>query len=178
MAAWLQSEGHSKTFFEVSLNVSLLLASLFLAAGVFHSRLPSEQASGRVSGPQRGTKLEIPGVNWSGSRQTLVLALSTHCRFCAGSAGFYRQAGHLAKANVVRIVAVLPEPTNEASLYLERLEVPVSLVTQVPLGRLHVSATPTLMIVNSEGEITDSWIGQLTPNLEKEVMSKLRAFRE
>jgi hypothetical protein len=71
------------------------------------------------------------------------------------------------------IVAVLPQPTDEARTYLLNLGVPILVVKQAPLACVSVSATPTLMMVNSEGVVTDSWTGQLSPEFEKEVISKL-----
>jgi len=68
---------------------------------------------------------------------------------------------------------VLPQPVNEARSYLDNLGVQIAVVEQAPLASVGVTATPTLIMVNSEGVITDSWIGQLPPELEKEVISKL-----
>jgi hypothetical protein len=107
------------------------------------------------------------------SRRTVVLALSTYCRYCTASADFYKRLQVLANERAIAIVAVLPQPADEGKSYLERLGIPISVVKHASLDTLHVSATPTLMLVDSEGQITDSWVGRLPPSLEAEVISKI-----
>ncbi|MDQ3750112.1 MAG: hypothetical protein M3367_14050 [Acidobacteriota bacterium] len=46
-------------------------------------------------------------------------------------------------------------------------------VKQASLDSLQVDGTPTLLLVNDKGEITNSWIGKLPPNKEAEVINKL-----
>lgn len=75
-------------------------------------------------------------------------------------------------------MAVLPQPIDEAQSYLEGLHVPIDVVRQSTLSSVYASATPTLMILNSEGKVTDSWVGQLSPKFEEEVISRLYANAE
>jgi len=104
-------------------------------------------------------KIKISEVQWSNSQRTILLALSTHCHFCTASGDFYKRLQEAARAHGVLIVAVLPQPTDEARSYLENLGVSTAVVKQAPLASVSVSATPTLMMVNSDGMVTDSWIG-------------------
>lgn len=89
------------------------------------------------------------------------------------SGDFYKRLQKVARTRGVPIVAVLPQPTDEARSYLEKLGVPIAVVKQAPLDSLSVSATPTLMMINPEGVVTNSCIGQLSAKIEKEVISKL-----
>jgi len=43
-----------------------------------------------------------------------------------------------------------------------------------PLRSLGVTATPTLLLVDTRGIVKKAWIGQLTPALEKEVVDAAR----
>jgi predicted DNA-binding ribbon-helix-helix protein len=159
---------------EIGLNVLILAACIAVILGVTYSRLgPGRIPQSAPPIPPKGTKIEISGVEWSNSQRTIVLALSTHCRFCTASGKFYKRLQEVAESRGVPIVAVLPEPTDESKSYLENLHIPIAVVRQSPLAGVHVSATPTLMIVSSEGKVTDSWAGQLSPRLEEEVISKL-----
>ena len=40
----------------------------------------------------------------------------------------------------------------------------------VPLEKLKIDATPTLLLVDRNGKVVDAWIGMLSPRQELEVM--------
>jgi hypothetical protein len=46
-------------------------------------------------------------------------------------------------------------------------------VMQASLGDIGVHGTPTLLLVNKEGVVTNAWRGKLSPDKELEVMSRL-----
>jgi hypothetical protein len=46
-------------------------------------------------------------------------------------------------------------------------------VKQVPLNTLGVRATPTLLLVNDTGVVTDVWVGRLQPDQEAQVLTAL-----
>jgi hypothetical protein len=176
MTSWGQNQNRSsfRRGVETGLNALIMLACLALVVGVVYINLrPSRSPQSSLAVLPKRAKLKISGVEWSDSQRTIVLALSTHCHFCTASGDFYKRLQGVARARGVPIVAVLPQPTDEARSYLQNLGVPITVVKQAPLDSLSVSATPTLMVVNSEGVVTDSWIGQLSPKIEKEVISKL-----
>jgi hypothetical protein len=47
--------------------------------------------SSRKRSIEPGTKISLPGIDWSKSDRTLLLALSTTCHFCTESAPLYQQ---------------------------------------------------------------------------------------
>ena len=106
---------------------------------------------------QPGTKLSLTGIDWSKNGQTLLLALSTTCHFCSESGPFYRQIVKERSTNT-RVVAALPQSISESKNYLDGLGVSVDLVTQVPLTSAGVRATPTIILVDENGVVMDSWL--------------------
>jgi hypothetical protein len=72
------------------------------------------------------------------------------------------------------LVAVLPQATEEGKRYLEGLGVDVNEIRQSSLSEIKVTGTPTLMLVNSDGIVTDSWVGKLPADQEADVLSKVR----
>jgi hypothetical protein len=46
-------------------------------------------------------------------------------------------------------------------------------VKQVPLNTLGVRGTPTLLLVNDAGVVTDVWTGKLQPDQEAQVLAAL-----
>ena len=88
------------------------------------SKSSASSASRRPS-IQAGTKVSLPGIDWSKSTRTVVLALSTTCHFCSESAPFYQELQQQ-KPNSVRLVAVLPQPVEDSRNYLNKLGVSVT----------------------------------------------------
>jgi hypothetical protein len=69
---------------------------------------------------------------------------------------------------------VVPESVSEGRSYLERLGVPFTQVVHGSLSSLHVSGTPTAMLIDSRGEIKNFWPGKLDSTQEQDLMSSLR----
>jgi hypothetical protein len=163
-----------KRIVEVAVNAATLVLCCVLIVAVIYSHVaPQKSASGSSLPSLRGIQIDMPGVAWGDTRHTVVLVMSVHCRFCTASADFYRRLQEVAVKRGVPIIAVLPQPVDEARTYLANLHIPISVIKQQSLASLSVPGTPTLMIVGPDGKLTDSWTGQLSPDVEKEVLSKL-----
>ncbi|HLG17506.1 MAG TPA: hypothetical protein VJH03_23885 [Blastocatellia bacterium] len=125
--------------------------------------------------PPAGTKIFLPGVSWDQSERTLLLVLSTDCRFCAESADFYRRlAQETAASPSTRLMAVFSQDTEGARKYLSKLDVPVNDVKQSPLSSVGVRGTPSLLLVDNSGAVTESWFGRLSAAKETEVLNRLK----
>jgi hypothetical protein len=119
----------------------------------------------------QGKKVDghLVGVDWAKNHRTLVMAISTACHYCKDSVPFYHT---LTTAGAdVKIVAVLPQSVTEGQQYLSNGGVHVDDVKQVPLNSLGVTGTPTLMLVNDAGVVTDIWVGKLQPDQETKVLA-------
>ena len=73
----------------------------------------------------------------------------------------------------VKLVAVLPQPVAEAQRYLSGGGVHVDDIKQISLNTLGVSGTPTLLLVNDVGVVTDVWADKLRPDQEVQVLTAL-----
>ena len=113
------------------------------------SKSPASGASRRPS-IQAGTKVSLPGIDWSKTDHTLLLALSTTCHFCTESAPFYQQLQR-EKKDDMHLVALLPQPLQESRTYLDKLGIKVDDVAQSPLNSVGVSGTPTLLLIDNQG---------------------------
>jgi hypothetical protein len=123
------------------------------------------------TGPAQGTQLSVPGVTWSDSEETVVLALSDKCKYCTESAPFYKQlAAQIAQRSGVRVLAVFPQEPNAGKKYLDDLGISVGDVKQATLDSIGVRATPTLLIVDKSGTVKQSWVGLLKGDRETEVL--------
>jgi redoxin len=121
-----------------------------------------------------GKKISLPDTNFEKNGQTLLLALSTGCHFCTESAPFYKElVQKRAKQGNIHLIAVLPQPVDASRKYLNDLGITVDDVKQLQPTSIGVDGTPTLLLVNKDGVVTDSWRGKLPPEKEREVMARL-----
>lgn len=167
---------------ETSANVAILIVSILLCVVLVRTYLapaPAPNPAGMPTeiseGVKRGDVVALTGIDWQKSGKTLLLALSTTCHFCTRSGPFYQR---LAKEHGdARLVALVPQSSEEGRAYLKGLGVDVDDVRQTSLGELGVSGTPTLILVDGEGVASEVWVGALSPDKEEEVVSRFRAER-
>jgi hypothetical protein len=159
---------------ELLANIAIIVVALLLC-GVLVKRylLPAQPGpeTPEAARVKPGTKLSSPGLDWSKSEKTLLLVLSTDCRYCTESAPFYhRLAEQRAGRQDVRLIAVLPQGVGEAQQYLGQLNIRVDEVTQAAPGAFYARATPTLIVVDKTGSVVESWVGKLPAEQEAEVV--------
>ena len=173
---------------EVLANIAVVIASVVLCTVLAKNYLfsPNKQSAvaatappvSQVASPSRkrsiepGTKVSLPGIDWSKSNRTVVLALSTGCHFCSESAPFYQKLQQQ-NPNNVRLVAVLPQSVEDGRNYLIKLGVSLNDIVQAPLASVGVSGTPTLLLINHDGVVTDSWVGKLSDNDAAQVINRI-----
>ncbi len=121
-----------------------------------------------------GQKLALKDVDWSQKPKNLVLALSNTCHFCSESAPFYqRLIRQVQKRDDIHVMAVLPQSTDQGIAYLKRLDVPITDVRQVQFATVPISGTPTILLVQSSGEVEKAWVGKLVPEMESKVLKEV-----
>lgn len=184
---------------EIATNVSIILVALIGATVLVKNYLlrspapafkqietsnlpggpPGQRAGNNATakpGPAEGTQVSLQGVSWGQSNKSVVLALSDQCHFCTESAPFYQKlTTELAQRRDVQVIAVFPQRVGDGKQYLGKLGVPISDVRQAAFDSLGVRGTPTLMIVDRNGKVEQSWVGRLSPDKESEVLARLKA---
>ena len=161
---------------ELLANIAIILVAISLMAVlakryIFTSgNQTSEQIQSNV-----GTKVSQLDIDWSKSDKNLLLVLSNTCHFCTESAPFYqRLVQERTQRDTFRLAAALPQPVNEGRSYLNGLGVNIDEVKQLSPSAIRIRGTPTLLLVNSAGVVTDEWLGKLPPQKENEVLNRLR----
>jgi thioredoxin-related protein len=160
---------------ELIANFCVIAAALLLIFTVvrFALRQRSSQPPPKAA-IAKGAQLHVPGLNWSAT-QTLVLVLSTECKYCTASALFYRRlVNQAAGSATTKIVAVLPQSPEEAKQYLDQLNLRIDYTYQVSASSLGIRGTPTLILVDGKGVVIESWEGQLPPFAEREVVAYVK----
>ena len=162
----------------INVAVNLAIIAVVILIGIVSARnyLPSLRRSNinhdyRVAA---GSNMSLPGVDWRRNGQTLLLVLDTKCPHCMASAPFYQELARVAAQNRgVQLVAVLPQDIRESKQYLSDLSVPIDDVRQSGFNELGVQGTPTLILVNQQGRVEQSWPGKLPPDQETEVLERI-----
>src|ERR1700752_2224170 len=155
---------------EVTANVGIIIVAMILIGNFVSSKWRTKRELDKLTA---GMKVSISGVKWEDGT-TLVLALQKGCRYCDESAPFYRRLWQQRSGSEPRILAVVPGDKAEVGKYLEDLGVVVDGIVNASLSDIHVSATPTLVLVDRSGRVSNVWVGKLDSNRENEVIQ--RAF--
>ncbi|HMH43706.1 MAG TPA: hypothetical protein VK557_09500 [Pyrinomonadaceae bacterium] len=159
---------------EVVANVGIIVVAIVVCiAAVRYFRTKGSGSHTSAQSIAAGTKIDLPNENWATNQKTLLLALSTQCKYCSASAEFYQRLIKTASPNT-KLVAVLPQPREESQQYLTALKLMINDIQQTSPASLGVRATPTLILVNSAGMVTNSWVGQLSHDKEEEVLTAVR----
>lgn len=147
-----------------------LIAYICVTVGRAHLR-PKPSATD-ISNIPLGQKVPLDGVHWE-TGKTLVFALSTGCHFCTASAPFYQRLLKTQGAGKWHAIAVLPQSVESARAYMSERGYNIPQVVQLDLSRLGITATPTLLLVDSTGTLEQEWVGQLGPTDENDVAEHL-----
>jgi peroxiredoxin len=161
----------------LAVNVAIIAVVVLIGLVAAKNYLPSLRASNKNHDYRvaAGSNVSLPGVDWQKNGQTLLLILDTKCPHCTASAPFYRQLARAAAQNRgVQVVAVLPQDIQESKQYLSDLNVPIDQVRQSGFDVLGVQGTPTLILVNQNGRVEQSWAGKLPSEAETEVLKRMQ----
>jgi len=159
---------------ETVANVCIIVVAIIVCvAAVRYFRTKASGSKAPTPAIAAGTKINLPNEDWARNRQTLLLALSTQCKYCSASAEFYQRLVNTTSSNT-KLVAVLPQSPEESQQYLTGLKVTIKDIQQISPPALGVRATPTLILIDSAGTVINSWVGKLPPDKEEEVLTAVR----
>jgi hypothetical protein len=156
---------------EVAANIIVIVFAVVVGSVFLKDRfssVPPEPDS--VKAGDRFANLD--GWDWGAHDQTLVLALRKGCHFCEDSAPFYQRlvAQQQQGGAHSTIVAVFPDSADTVKQVVQSEGLGIHALGGVPLEKLKISATPTLLLVDRSGTVRNAWIGMLSPRQELEVM--------
>jgi len=139
--------------------VALIFGAVLVQRYLVTSNAPVQRAEIK---PTVGTVVKLSDMDWSKQHKTLILALQTTCHFCNESAPFYKRLIEDVKDKNIKLVAAFPSQVEESAAHLKELGLTGLEVKQLPLSDLQTSGTPTLILTNEKGEVTNYWVGKLT----------------
>jgi thiol-disulfide isomerase/thioredoxin len=154
-------------------NVAIIIAVVVFLVVVGREQLAHRTAAPTTAKDFIGRTIKLPaGTQLTEGRESFVMAISTTCHFCSASLPFYKELA--AKANGrLDVIAVLPQPQQEAEKYLRDASVQATKVVSARLDSLGVAATPTLLLIDAHGTVRNAWIGLLDGGSQREVLSHI-----
>lgn len=158
------------SYLEKATHISLIAVSIIAAAVLVNDHVLLHHAAT----PPRslvGSKIVLAGVEWPPQGRTIILVVSSHCRFCKASASLYHTLTTNRADGTPRIIVVSADPENEINTFLTEYEITVDQTIHAPPSRVGVVGTPTILIVNSLGRVEASFVGQLSPVQETKLRS-------
>lgn len=162
-----------KSKIEIAANVAIIIVAIMIGAVLINKYYFVKDDLNSPKLPI-GAVLTIPEVDWSKSKKTLVLALKEGCRYCTESAAFYQRLIPATMNGNTQLLVVFPDPTESGKKYLDSLGVHTNNYRQISFNSIGVVATPTLLLVNQNGKVTEGWIGKLPEEKELEVVEKMK----
>jgi peroxiredoxin len=166
----LEIAANLATLFVAGLLSLVLLKTYPVSAPVARPVVPVRSTAAATVGTNLNRRLA--GVNWNGNGRTLILVLSTHCHFCTESAPFFRHIRESAGKDV-KLVGVLPQPVAESESYLTKEGLQLDEVRQGSLENVGVEGTPTMLLVDRNGIVRQTWVGKLSPDKQDEALKAI-----
>jgi hypothetical protein len=162
---------NQRTNRELVLNAALLIAAICLVVLAVNRLWPRSINSASLNGPKPGQVIALS--NAPGPKVIAVLQIG--CHFCDESMPYYKSLTALCSENGVPLIFVMPQPADEASLHLRNAGIEGQDVRQVSMASVHTSATPTLVLVDGNNQVVESWVGKLTSEDQAALASALTA---
>lgn len=115
----------------------------------------------------------LPAYDWKAHDRTLVLALRNGCRFCEESIPFYRKLAELEKSNQIdaHLIAVFPDDPAVVRQLVETQRLAIEALPGIELSQVKVEGTPTLILVDRQGQVSKVWIGELAAAGQADVIT-------
>ncbi len=173
----MQEQEHKlKSYLETVTSIAVLLVSILIISVFTTSFFVNNPKLQFQSGLQKGYPLTQPQtVIYSHSPRTLLIAVNTKCGYCNASIPFYKQLAESQHDNrTTHIVAVSTEPEDVLKQFLSQNQLDITAVPSVNFSDYNIMGTPTLILVNSNGQILDFWTGKLSQETEQQVLKAVK----
>lgn len=164
-----------KNKLEATASVAVIVVALAVGYVVLGRYISEYRARPVAAGDRFAT---IPNLDWQQHAHTLVLALNTGCHFCIESVPFYQMLSNEKdlKLGDTDVIAVFPNDPAQVRQFVAEENLRVRSLAAVPLDRLHVNGTPTLILVDRNGRVERTWIGMLDSPQQVELLKLVFAL--
>jgi hypothetical protein len=158
-----------KVALDAAVSISIVIAAMAICY-VAYRQYSAPRRPERPSVPSPGARIKLPGVNWVDARRNLIVVIKPGCPYCDESMPFYRKALESGTPGQLRVLLVGPASRESLRDYLSQRGIAADPV-RVQIRSLFVSATPTIILVDSTGRVEKTWVGLLSASRQCEVLA-------
>ena len=163
----------------VIITVVIVLLSLVADDPRSTSRGPASGTSDSTAWPELirpGARLVLPGIEWSDSARNIFLLVSSTCPACNESVAFYRDLANLVQELPrTRLLAAAADGADRVRDWAKTHAIPYDAMVELENPILFgFTLTPTLLLVDDKGVVTDVLLRRLAADEESLVMRRLR----
>jgi thiol-disulfide isomerase/thioredoxin len=165
----LESTANATTVL-AGLALSYLVAAHLGWVAVPSRAAPSGPASRYVQGEAVGA---LDGVDYGRADKTILIVFRSTCGYCIRSAPFYQELVERRNKSrsPVRIVAVAPASDDKAPSFPELQGWSPDYLARFQPGEFRIVGVPTVLIVDRQGRVQASWMGELSATEKEDVIS-------
>ncbi len=159
-----------KTKLEAIANVTVIVLALLIGYSILSAKVSLRRIPRAVmAGDHLGG---VPEIDWNQHRRTLILALNTGCHYCQDSVPFYQKLAQAQRpgSKDLQLVAAFPNTAKMVGQFSQQEEFNMRSVAGVSFEKLRVNSTPTLILVNQDGQVEKVWFGILTAKQEMDLL--------
>ena len=117
-----------------------------------------------------GREVKLPGANWQSAPLSVLLQISSKCRFCNESMPFYKQLTTAGQARKIPMIVASRDAVDVMRKHLDEQQVAVDRVLHSRLDEFRMG-TPTVYVVDSKGMVKRVFIGKLDAAGEKQLLA-------
>jgi hypothetical protein len=159
---------------EAAANVAVILACTIFGAHYASDLYTKTHRAAPASAYKAGDIVgDTPQLGLKQAKMTLVLVTRSGCHFCSASMPFYRRLVKVAQESGVRLVGATSEDPEANRSYLASNDIRADAVISADDNHIMASGTPTLILVRNNGQVVNSWVGQLKEARENEVLETI-----
>lgn len=157
-------------------NLAILATCGLVAAAVMTrlgSAVPVSQAPSVLQLKAGDQAERLPGIAYEDASASVLLYLRSTCRFCTESMPLYRRLRELTNPmSGLQLVAVGSESEQELNSYLAEHDLQVDRV--VSFNGV-VQSTPTVVLVDHSGTVTEVWLGVQQDEAAERLLQTIRS---
>jgi glutaredoxin len=172
--------GSTRQRLETATNIAILVL-----AAVMCVILIRDYVAPRIFPPSRGrgpapaasipSPIRLAGLDFSRSDRTLLFVISSTCPYCRKSEEFYRSlTGKAREYKNIQFAAALPQPEPEAREYIQQAGLDFRQVVSADLPTIGIAGTPTLVLLDKNGNVLRYWLGVLPPEGQQRVIAAIQ----
>jgi thioredoxin-related protein len=159
---------------KVEITTNILIAIVILMIGINYLKSHTGHHEASLS---PGDTISAPhGYEWRNHDQTLVVAVRKGCVYCERSYPLYRRLDGLEHSNSLKahMLVVMPDDPVSGAALLKSQQITSQSIPSTFLSDIKVSGTPTLLLVDANGRLLQSWVGELDSSKAEALVAQLR----